>query len=243
MNLIGNIFIVSGTSSGIGKSCAELLLNENSIVIGFDIAEKTIQHENYEHIVIDIKNEDSIKEAIDNVAIKHGKIDGLVNCAGVNAIKKPFYELSLNEWNNTIAINLTGTFLLSKYVTKYLIAQKTGKIVNISCIRTKIFKKNMAEYATTKGGIVALTSSMAIDLAPYNIQVNSIAPGLTYTNILKKVFENNEGVESEYIKMIPQKKIADPKDIANVILFLLSKESNYITGQTIYVDGGISIEK
>ena len=101
----------------------------------------------------------------------------------------------------------------------------------------------MAEYATTKGGIVALTSSMAIDLAPYNIQVNSIAPGLTYTNILKKVFENNEGVESEYIKMIPQKKIADPKDIANVILFLLSKESNYITGQTIYVDGGISIEK
>lgn len=124
-----------------------------------------------------------------------------------------------------------------------MIGAGKGKIVNISCIRTKIFKKNIAEYAATKGGVSALTSAMAIDLAPHGIQVNAVAPGLTYTNILKNVFEHQEGIEADYISMIPQQRIADPADIAKVVLFLLSGESNYITGQTIYVDGGMSIAK
>lgn len=243
MNFKNDVFIVSGASSGIGKGCVELLLEKDATVIGFDITDSLIHHEKYSHSVVDVRNEDSIEILVDDAVKKYKKISGLVNCAGINAIKKPFYELSLKEWNNSLEINLTGTFILSKSVTRHMIIQGRGKIVNISCIRTKIFKKNIAEYATTKGGVVALTSSMAIDLAPYGIQVNSVAPGLTYTNILRNVFEKNEGVEADYVNMIPQNRIADPIDIAKVVIFLLSNESSYITGQTIYVDGGMSISK
>ena len=238
-----DVFIVSGASSGIGRGCVELLLQEEATVVGFDITESPVRHERYRHSVVDVRNEGLINKSVADAVEEHGKINGLVNCAGVNSIKKPFFELSLEEWNNSLSINLTGTFLLSKSVTRHMINQGKGKIVNISCIRTKIFKKNIAEYAATKGGVVALTSSMAIDLAPYGIQVNSVAPGMTYTNILKRVFERNEGVEADYVDMIPQKRIADPADIAKVVVFLLSDESSYITGQTIYVDGGMSIAK
>lgn len=243
MDFMNEVFIVSGASSGIGKGCVELLLQEGASVVGLDIKDSTIRHDKYSHSVVDVRNENSIIKSVDDARERHAKISGLVNCAGINSLKKPFYELSLKEWENALDINLTGTFILSKNVAKHMIYQGNGKIVNISCIRTKIFKKNIAEYATTKGGVVALTSSMAIDLAPYGIQVNSVAPGLTYTNILRNVFEKNEGTEADYINMIPQKKIADPTDIARVVLFLLSSESNYITGQTIYADGGMSIAK
>ncbi|MBF0548784.1 MAG: SDR family oxidoreductase, partial [Candidatus Riflebacteria bacterium] len=225
------------------KGCAELLLENNAIVIGLDICEPEILNAKYEHKIVDIRNEEEIECAINEIENHYSQIFGLVNCAGINSIKKPFFEISLDEWNNLISINLTGTFLVAKYVCKNMILNKTGKIVNISCIRSRIFKKNMAEYSASKGGVVALTSSMAIDLAPYNIQVNSVAPGLTSTKMTEKIIKNNSLVEEEFNNMIPQKRMAKPKDIANVVLFLLSDSSKYITGETIFADGGFSISK
>ena len=242
MNFIGKVIVVSGSSSGIGKSTAELLLKNNSIVIGLDISQSSISHAKYKHYKVDILNEQMLIDIVNEIENLYSKIDGLANCAGIYSTEKPFFDISFDEWNKVISTNLTGTFLLSKYVAKKMIKNKGGKIVNISCIRSRIFRPKMADYSASKGGVVALTSAMALDLKDYNIQVNSVAPGFTYTGMTKKSFDNpDERKFSESI--IPIGKIAIPKDIANVVIFLFSDLSNYINGETIFVDGGFKISK
>lgn len=242
MEFFNKIFIISGTSSGIGKACAKDLLSNSSYVIGLDIQDTTIKHDKYTHFLVDIRDEEKIKNIVDEITLKFGKVNGLVNCIGIFANGKPFYEISLDEWNNVISTNLTGMFILSKYVSQNMIRNNSGNIVNISCIRSKIFGTNMADYAASKAGVVALTSTMALDLKKYNIRVNSIAPGFTYTGMTKDSFDNQE-IREYSERIIPVGKIAEPKDIANVVLFLLSKKADYITGETIYVDGGFKIFK
>ncbi|NLW12056.1 MAG: SDR family oxidoreductase [Clostridiaceae bacterium] len=123
-----------------------------------------------------------------------------------------------------------------------MIENNRGKIVNISCIRSRIFRSNMAEYAASKGGVVALTSAMALDLAPFNIQVNSVAPGFTYTGMTAGSFDDDR-VREYSESIIPAGRIAEPADIAKVVLFLLSENSDYISGETIFADGGFRVSK
>jgi len=123
-----------------------------------------------------------------------------------------------------------------------MIRHRKGRIINISCIRSRIFRPNMADYAASKAGVVALTSAMALDLSGYNIQVNSVAPGFTFTGMTEKKYSNKD-IKEQSENLIPSGRIADPKDIANVVLFLLSDLSTYINGETIFVDGGYSIFK
>ncbi|HHV30394.1 SDR family NAD(P)-dependent oxidoreductase [Acetivibrio mesophilus] len=242
MNFKDKVFIVSGSNSGIGKACTESLLDNGAIVVGLDIKKASIIHERYIHYLLDVTDEGQVITVLNNIEEKFNRVDGLVNCAGIYASLKPFYELSIIEWNKVIDTNLTGVFILSKYTTQKMMKFKRGKIVNISCIRSKIFRPNMADYAASKGGVVALTSAMALDLSSYNIQVNSIAPGFTYTEMTSKSFDNPKIREfSESI--IPVGRIARPEDIANVALFLLSDMSDYINGETIFVDGGFKVSK
>lgn len=242
MNLINRVIVVSGSSSGIGKSVAELLLEKGAMIIGLDIRNSSVNNERYKHYICDMRNENNIIKIVNEIEDKYGRIDGLANCAGIYSNSKPFFELSSEEWNNVITSNLTSIFLLSKYISRIMIKNKAGKIINISCIRSRIFRPDMADYAASKGGVVALTAAMALDLKDFNIQVNSVAPGFTYTGMTSDSFDNPEVKElSESI--IPVGKIADPKEIANVVLFLFSDLSNYINGETIFVDGGFRISK
>ncbi len=242
MNFKDNVILITGASSGIGESCVKKLLEFEAKVSGFDINPSKTTNKNYKHYVVDVRDENAVSKAVDDVEEGFKRIDALVNCAGRITNSKPFYEMSIQEWDKVIATNLTGTFLCSKYVAKNMIKNKRGKIVNISCIRSRIFRPNMAEYSASKGGVVALTSAMALDLAPHNIQVNSVAPGFTFTGMTEEAFSNPEArTNSE--KIIPLGKIAAPDDIADTVLFLLSKSSNYITGETIFVDGGFKIWK
>ena len=242
MDFKDKVILVSGSASGIGRSCTELLLENEAYVIGFDIAQNTIDNERYRHYHIDTRDEQEIIIALDSIEASYGKINGLVNCAGIFANSKPFFELSIEDWNNVISINLTGLFILAKNTSKKMIKNKSGKIVNISCIRSKIFAPNMADYAASKGGVVALTSAMALDLAEYNIRVNSVAPGFTYTGMTATSLDNQEIIAISESK-IPVGKIAMPLDIAKVVLFLLSDMADYINGETIFVDGGYIISK
>ncbi len=242
MDLENKVIIVTGASSGIGQSCCEQLLKMKSKVIGFDLNKSNITNNQYKHYTVDIINEEQIKQHINEIAISFGKIDGLVNAAGIFTNNKPFYELDTNLWNKVISINMTGTFVVSKYVSKEMIKNKNGKIVNISCIRSSIFKNNMAEYAASKGGISSLTSVMALDLAPYNIQVNAVAPGFIYTGMTAKAFDQPT-IKKQSEELIPNGRIGTPEDISSVILFLLSDMSNYVTGTTIFADGGYRLQK
>ncbi|MBR2523916.1 MAG: SDR family oxidoreductase [Clostridiales bacterium] len=234
----GKTFVVTGSSSGIGKSCAESLLKSGAKVIGIDVSGSAIDDPSYTHHTASVTDEEEITKITDSIP----QIDGLVNAAGIWGSGKPFYELEASEWERPISVNLTGTFTVSKAVSRRMIPSKKGKIVNISCIRSSIFRNNMAGYAASKGGIVSLTSAMALDLAPHGIQVNSVAPGFTYTGMTKASFDNPE-VRKQSENLIPAGRLGMPEDIAGVVMFLLSDLSDYMTGTNVYADGGYHIQK
>ena len=238
----GKVFIVTGASSGIGRSCAEQLIRSGAVVIGIDRNGCDISQASYTHYSVDVTDEESVERAVAGTAGKYGKIDGLVNAAGIWGSSKPFYEMATDEWEKIISVNLTGMFVVSKCVSRVMIPRRTGKIVNISCLRSSIFRTNMADYAASKGGVVALTSAMALDLAPYNIRVNSVAPGFIYTGMTKGSFDN-EAVRTQSEALIPEGRLGQPEDISNVVMFLLSDLSDYMTGTNVFADGGYHIQK
>ena len=242
MTFKDKVFIVTGASSGMGKSCSELLLENDAVVIGIDRNDSTIEHDRYSHCKADVLDEEQIQKCISEVDSQYGHIDGLVNAAGIFGNNKPFYELTSEEWNKVISVNTTGTFIVSKAAAPVMIREKHGKIVNISCIRSTIFKNNMADYAASKGAVASMTSAMALDLAPYNIQVNSVAPGFIYTGMTAASFDMPD-VRAKSEALIPNGRLGMPKDIASVVLFLLSDMSDYVTGTMLFADGGYHIQK
>lgn len=242
MTFKDKVFIVTGASSGMGKSCCELLLEKDAVVAGIDINDSTIEHDLYTHYKSDVLDENQIQKSISEVDSKYGHIDGLVNAAGIFSNNKPFYELTNEEWNKVISVNATGTFIVSKAAAPVMIREKQGKIVNISCIRSTIYKNNMADYAASKGAVASMTSAMALDLAPYNVQVNSVAPGFIYTGMTAASFDIPE-VRAKSEALIPAGRLGMPKDIASVVLFLLSDMSDYVTGTMLFADGGYHIQK
>ena len=242
MTFKDKVYIVTGASSGMGKSCSDLLLENDAVVIGIDRNDSTIEHDHYSHCKADVLAEEQIQKCISEVDSKYGHIDGLVNAAGIFGNNKPFYELTSEEWNKVISVNTTGTFIVSKAAAPIMIREKHGKIVNISCIRSTIFKNNMADYAASKGAVASMTSAMALDLAPYNIQVNSVAPGFIYTGMTAASFDIPD-VRAKSEALIPNGRLGMPKDIASVVMFLLSDMSDYVTGTMLFADGGYHIQK
>ena len=242
MTFKDKVYIVTGASSGMGKSCSELLLENDAVVVGIDRNDSAIEHDRYSHCKADVLDEEQIQKCISEVDSKYGHIDGLVNAAGIFGNNKPFYELTSEEWNKVISVNTTGTFIVSKAAAPVMIREKHGKIVNISCIRSTIFKNNMADYAASKGAVASMTSAMALDLAPYNIQVNSVAPGFIYTGMTAASFDIPD-VRAMSEALIPNGRLGMPKDIASVVMFLLSDMSDYVTGTMLFADGGYHIQK
>ena len=242
MTFKDKVYIVTGASSGMGKSCSDLLLENDAVVIGIDRNDSTIEHDRYSHCKSDVLDEEQIQKCISEVDSQYGHIDGLVNAAGIFGNNKPFYELTSEEWNKVMSVNTTGTFIVSKATAPIMIREKHGKIVNISCIRSTIFKNNMADYAASKGAVASMTSAMALDLAPYNIQVNSVAPGFIYTGMTAASFDIPD-VRAMSEALIPNGRLGMPKDIASVVLFLLSDMSDYVTGTMLFADGGYHIQK
>ena len=242
LDFTGKVFVVTGAASGIGRSCAEQLLGSGAMVIGIDLEKGDLAYDNYNHYMASITDEESIRKITDDVIYNYGKIDGLVNAAGIWGNSKPFFDTETSEWERIISVNLTGTYIVSKFVANAMIPNKSGKIVNISCLRSIIFRNNMTDYAASKGAVVALTSAMALDLAPYNIRVNAVAPGFIYTGMTKGSFDNEE-IRKQSETLIPEGRLGQPEDISKVVLFLLSDLSDYINGTNVFADGGYHIQK
>jgi len=242
LDFTGKVFVVTGAASGIGRSCAEQLLGSGAMVIGIDLEKGDLAYDTYNHYMASITDEETIRKITDDVIYNYGKIDGLVNAAGIWGNSKPFFDTETSEWERIISVNLTGTYIVSKFVANAMIPNKSGKIVNISCLRSKIFRNNMTDYAASKGAVVALTSAMALDLAPYNIRVNAVAPGFIYTGMTKRSFDNEE-IRKQSETLIPEGRLGQPEDISKVVLFLLSDLSDYINGTNVFADGGYHIQK
>ena len=242
LDFTSKVFVVTGAASGIGRSCAEQLLRSGAMVIGIDLEKGDLAYDTYNHYMASITDEEAIRKITDDVIYNYGRIDGLVNAAGIWGNSKPFFDTETSEWERIISVNLTGTYIVSKFVANAMIPNKSGKIVNISCLRSIIFRNNMTDYAASKGAVVALTSAMALDLAPYNIRVNAVAPGFIYTGMTKGSFDNEE-IRKQSETLIPEGRLGQPEDISKVVLFLLSDLSDYINGTNVFADGGYHIQK
>ena len=240
-NLENKNIIVTGASGGIGNSIVKKL-NEagaNILASGTRIEKLEEIKKNFDNIKIlkfDISQSDKIEEFIENATNElGGSLDCIVNNAGITQDNLAI-RMSLDEWQKVININLTSTFLMSKFAIKKMLKNKSGKIINITSVVGHTGNLGQANYTASKAGIIALSKSLAIEYAKKNINVNCISPGFIKTAMTDKIDEKFKEV---IVSKIPSARLGEPEDIANAVLFLSSEESSYINGETIHVNGGM----
>ncbi len=247
-DLKNKIVIVSGGTKGIGKAIVKRFVNEGSKVISLSRKMTDDKIDNVDYMICDVSSESDVKTAIDNVIKKYRHINIIVNNAGIEEYFKAD-ETSLSEWNRIMFINVNGAFLLSKYSIPYLKKEEGSSIINMSSVQSTIITKNAAAYVTSKHAIIGLTKSIALDYAP-RIRCNSVCPATIRTPLVYRAAEMEVGTDknkitekiNEWGKQHVLGRIGEPEEVANTVAFLASKESSFITGSSIMVDGGLSIK-
>jgi 3-oxoacyl-[acyl-carrier protein] reductase len=240
-NLEKKNIIVTGASGGIGNAIIKKLYETgaNILASGTRIEKLEELKKNFENIKIlkfDISQSDKIEDFIENATSElGGNLDGIVNNAGITQDNLAI-RMNLEEWQRVININLTSTFLMSKFAIKKMLKNKSGKIVNITSVVGHTGNLGQANYTASKAGIVAMSKSLAIEYAKKNININCISPGFIKTAMTDKIDEKFKEV---IISKIPSARLGEPDDIANAVLFLSSDQSNYINGETLHVNGGM----
>jgi NAD(P)-dependent dehydrogenase (short-subunit alcohol dehydrogenase family) len=249
------VVMITGAANGIGKACAIRFAEEGARISCLDLAEEANQAVAAEcrkqgveaqAVVCDVTDPSSVKQAVQQTLDRWGQIDILVASAGIYT-GSPLEEVSLEQWEKTLKINLTGVFLINQAVVPVLIKQKSGSIINLSSMAGKTSWPASAEYSSSKSGVIGLTRSVAMEMAPYGPTANAVCPGNTLTdmvqNVAKKVGKLDGLTGEEWLEMraqdCPMKRLAEPWEIAGVIAFLASKDARYLTGQAIEVDGGL----
>jgi 3-oxoacyl-[acyl-carrier protein] reductase len=244
-NLNSKKILITGGSKGIGAACVKYFCmagasvaftyNSNS-ALAARIEKRFSKISNCKAYKVDITNEDEIKSTVQNVLKDFGRIDVLVNNAGIWKEGK-ISKMKLSAWEETIKTNLTSTFLFTKQVAHFMKIRRYGKIINISSTAGQRGEANYSHYAASKGGMISFTKSLASELGPFNINVNSVAPGWVLTDMSKSVLSNKKSLDEE-LKKIPLGRIATADDIAGPVLFLASDLSRHINGEILNVNGG-----
>jgi 3-oxoacyl-[acyl-carrier protein] reductase len=240
-NLEKKNIIVTGASGGIGNAIIKKLseAGANILASGTRIEKLEELKKNFKGLKIlrfDISQSDKIEEFIENATNELGaSLDGLVNNAGITQDNLAI-RMSLDEWQKVININLTSTFLMSKFAIKKMLKNKSGKIVNITSVVGHTGNLGQANYTASKAGIVAMSKSLAIEYAKKNININCISPGFIKTAMTDNIDDKFKEV---IVSKIPSARLGEPDDIANAVLFLSSDQSSYINGETLHVNGGM----
>ena len=231
-----NIFI-SGASRGIGKSMAEHFAKSNFNVVGTSRNNFKFDNdlENLLPIKLDVTSRNDVKDCFDELKSKNLLPDILINNAGITA-DQLFLRMSDDDWDNVINTNLTGTFNLTKIFLKNMIKNKFGRIINISSISGLMGNPGQVNYSSSKAALNGFTKSLAKEVGSRNITVNCVAPGFIDTDMTSYIGDNER---NEILKQIPLNKFGLPEDISKLVMFLMSDEASYITGQTISIDGGL----
>ncbi len=241
LNLKGKVAIITGARRGIGKGIALKLAKEGAIVAVSDISKKDCEEVVKEiggglALKMDITSEEDIKAAIKAAMKKFGRIDILVNNAGIY-IQEELDKMETSAIDKTLAVNLRGAILCARNVIPAMKSQNYGKIVNIASIAGFVGFNLSSVYCATKGALIAITKELAIDLGKYKINVNAVAPGVIETDMTKSLLAD-EKIKAGLLARVPLGRVGKPEDIANAVAFLVSDESEYITGHTLVVDGG-----
>jgi NAD(P)-dependent dehydrogenase (short-subunit alcohol dehydrogenase family) len=245
-DLTGKTAIVTGAGRGIGRSIAlgiadagcdvALVSRTESELI--ELAEE-IEKRGRRALVApcDVTKPTDIERAVEATKQKFGKIDILINNAGIT-IKKPAELYELEDWNRVIAVNLTGVFLFAQYTGREMIKQRSGKIINISSIAAKTAITGSVAYCASKGGVDMITKVLACEWAPYGITVNAIGPAYIETPLVAQVKQTRADFEERVVQRTPLRRLGQPDEIVGAAIFLSSDASSYMTGETIFVDGG-----
>jgi NAD(P)-dependent dehydrogenase (short-subunit alcohol dehydrogenase family) len=245
-NLSGRVAIITGGGRGIGLAIAEGLASAGAVSIIADIvaeraedAAEKIRRKNLKarSIPVDVTGRKSVQNMVAATLREFQKIDVLVNCAGT-ILRKPIGEVSDEEWEMVMNVNLRGVFLCCRVVGAEMIRQKQGKIINISSNVVQVLQPGRGVYAVSKAGVSHLTKVFALEWAPYNVHVNAIAPGPTLTDFNQKYFEEHPEDLQARIQSMPLGRMGQPMDHVGMAVLLASSASDFITGQTIFVDGG-----
>ena len=240
----GKIALVTGGATGIGAAIARRLVQDNMQVAVCDVDVK-----NGEELVsgigalarfykLNVADESEVTETVDTIFKEFGRIDVLVNNAGITN-DKLLIRMSKEDWDRVLEVNLTGCFLMTRAVAKYMIKQRYGRIINMASVVGLIGNFGQANYAASKAGIIALTKSCAKEFARRSILVNAIAPGFIKTRMTEVIPED---MKENYLRSIPAGRFGEPLDVANLVAFLSSDQAAYITGQTICLDGGMVMQ-
>ncbi|MTI41102.1 3-oxoacyl-ACP reductase FabG [Fulvivirga lutimaris] len=242
--LKNKVAIITGGARGIGFSTAEKFLKEGATVIIWDISNTSgqeaiekLKNDEVTFFQVDTTSSESVNSAIQTVIDKFGRVDILINNAGITrdaTIKK----MSLNEWQQVLDVNLTGVFNCTQAVVPHMIEQQGGAIINASSVVGLYGNFGQANYAATKSGLIGMTKTLAKELGKYNITVNTVAPGFIATEMIQTIPEK---VIDMMVSKTPLARLGKPEDIANAYVFLSSDEASFISGAVLSVDGAVSI--
>jgi NAD(P)-dependent dehydrogenase (short-subunit alcohol dehydrogenase family) len=250
MRLKGKVTLITGSGSGIGKATALLFAHEGAAVIvndldsgkGNETVSKIEQHGGGASFIKgDVSHPEQVKAMVDEAVKQFGKIDVLFNNAGISGVGA-LHEIEPDTWDRIMAVNVKGVYLPSKYVLPHMMERRTGSIINMSSCVAEIGLAQRASYAATKGAVLALTKSMQVDYAPYNIRVNALLPGTIMTPFVENYLRNSYSDPEAAIEKIKTRQLSGdlgrPEDVAAAALFLASDESKFMMGSPLYIDGG-----
>ncbi|GFZ92619.1 oxidoreductase [Paenibacillus marchantiophytorum] len=255
MRLQEKVALITGAGSGIGKSTALLFAQEGATVIVNDLDEikgretvSEIKDKGGEALFLhaDVTNSEHVKTMVEAAIAEFGRIDVLFNNAGISGVGA-VHEIEPEAWDRIMSINVKGVFLPSKYVLPYMMERKTGSIINMSSCVAEIGLARRVSYAATKGAVLALTKSMQVDYAAYNIRVNALLPGTIFTPFVENYLKTSYDDPTAAIESLKQRQLSGElgksEDVAKAALFLASDDSKFMMGSPLYIDGGVVFGK